>query len=109
MEHFQSSSDRVLIVPTATMVDHVRHSLARSGFPVRPREIRTLANCLEDWSSDAFTPAALLDLLIEQCLDRQRPERFSPVMGVPGVRRALADIFEQTVPAALPEDLATLQ
>lgn len=109
MEHFQSSSDRVLIVPTATMVDHVRHSLARSGFPVRPREIRTLANCLEDWSSDAFTPAALLDLLIEQCLDRQRPERFSPVMGVPGVRRALADMFEQTVPAALPEDLATLQ
>ena len=91
------------------MVEHIRHSLARSGFPVRPREIRTLANCLEDWSPEASAPAALLDLRIEQALDRLRPERFTAVAGFPGFRRALADLFEQAPPAALPADLAGLE
>ena len=59
LEHFRSQTNRLLIVPTATMAEHTRHLLARSGFPVRPREIRTLANCLEDWSPMAAAPAAL--------------------------------------------------
>jgi ATP-dependent helicase/DNAse subunit B len=113
MEHFRSQPNRLLIVPTATMVEHVRHALSRSGtpsaFPIRPREIRTLANCLEDWSSEAVAPAALLDLLIEQALDRLRPERFTAVLGFPGLRRALAELFEQAPPEALPEDLAELE
>ena len=91
------------------MVEHIRHSLARSGYPVRPREICTLATCLEDWSSQAAAPTALLDLLIEQALDRLRPERFTAVSGFPGFRRALADLFEQAPPAALPVDLASLE
>ena len=59
------------------MVEHIRHSLARSGFPVRPSEIRTLAHCLEEWSPQGPVPAPLLDLLIEQVLERRRPERFA--------------------------------
>jgi ATP-dependent helicase/DNAse subunit B len=109
LERFRSQANRLLIVPTATMVEHIRRSLARSGFPVRPREIRTLANCLEDWSPEASAPAALLDLRIEQALERLRPERFTAVAGFPGFRRALADLFEQTPPAALPADLAGLE
>ena len=90
------------------MVEHIRHSLARSGFPVRPRDIRTLANCLEDWSPVAAAPAPLLVLLIEQALERLRPERFTAVAGFPGFRRALVDLFEQAAPAALPADLASI-
>jgi len=109
LEIFKSHRDRLLVVPTATMVEHVRHSLTRSGFPVRPSEICTLAACLEEWSLDAATPAALLDLLIEQALERLRPERFTAVAGFPGFRRALAELFEQAPPEALPADLAALQ
>jgi len=90
------------------MAEHTRHLLARSGFPVRPREIRTLANCLEDWSSVAAAPVALLDLLIEQALERLRPERFTAVSGFPGFRRALAELFEHAPPQALPADIMSL-
>jgi len=90
------------------MVEHVRHSLARSGFPVRPREIRTLAHCLEEWSPQGPAPAPLLDLLIEQALEKLRPDRFAEVAGFPGFRRALAELFQEAPVAALPADLASI-
>src|ERR1019366_502706 len=102
----------LLIVPTATMAEHTRHALsrsdARSEFPVRPREIRTLAHCLEEWSPYGPAPAPLLDLLIEQALEKLRPDRFAAVAGFPGFRRALADLFQEAPPAALPADLASI-
>ena len=91
------------------MAEHSRHALARSGFPVRPREIRTLAHFLDDWVLEAAAPAAQLDLLIEQALERLRPERFTAVAGFPGFRRALADVFEESPSSALPADLAGLE
>ena len=51
----------------------------------------------------------MLDLLIEQALERLRPERFTAVAGFPGFRRALAELFEQAPSAALPADLADLE
>lgn len=109
LERFRSQPGSLLIVPTATMVEHIRHSLARSGFPVRPREICTLATFLEAWSSEAAVPAALLDLLIEQALERLRPERFAAVAGFPGFRRALAELFEHVPSQALPADIMSLE
>jgi ATP-dependent helicase/DNAse subunit B len=94
------------------MAEHTRHALsrsgARSGLPVRPREIRTLAHCLEEWSPEAAASAALLDLLIEQALERLRPARFAAVAGFPGFRRALAELFEHASPQALPADIMSL-
>ena len=55
----------------------------------------------------AAAPAALLDLLIEQALERLRPERFTAVAGFPGFRRALAELFEEAPAAVLPADLAS--
>ena len=95
------------------MVEHVRHALARSGacsgYPVRPREIRTLATALEAWCPQAAAPPALLDLFIEQALGRLRPERFTAVAEFPGFRRALADLFEHVSPQALPADILSLE
>ena len=108
LERFKSQSDRLLIVPTATMAEHIRHSLVRSGFPVRPREICTLANWL-DPENKAAVPAPLLDLLIEQALERLRPERFHAVAGFPGFRRALAELFEHVPSQALPADIMSLE
>ena len=108
LERFRSQADRLLIVPTATMVEHIRHALARSRFPVRPREIRTLAHCLEEWSPQGPAPAPFLDLLIEQALEKLRPDRFAAVAGFLGFRRALAELFEEAPPAAVPPDLASI-
>lgn len=91
------------------MAEHSRHALARSGYPVRPRQICTLANFLDQWSPEAAAPAPLLDLLIEQALERLRPERFTAVAGFPGLRAALAGIFDESPPVILPADLAGLQ
>ncbi|MCU1335937.1 MAG: ATP-dependent nuclease subunit B-like protein [Bryobacterales bacterium] len=91
------------------MVEHLRHSLARSGFPVRPRDICTLSQWLEQWSPETAAPPALLDLLVEQALERLRPERFTAVAGFPGFRRALAELFEQVTAPDLPADLAAVE
>ncbi|HEY2843541.1 MAG TPA: hypothetical protein VGJ09_07830, partial [Bryobacteraceae bacterium] len=109
LERFRSRAGSLLIVPTATMAEHIGHSLARSGFAVRPREICTLAKFIEQCSSDAAAPAPLLDLLLEQALQKLRPQRFSEVSGFPGFRRALAELFEQAPTATLPPDLAMLE
>jgi len=109
MERFRSQPGSLLILPTATMVEHIGHSLAREGFPVRPRDICTLAQFLDRCSPTAAAPAPLLDLVIEQALETLRPQRFMDVAGFPGFRRALAELFEQAPVATLPPDLADLQ
>jgi hypothetical protein len=109
MERFRSQPGSLLILPTATMVEHLRNSLARANFPLRPGEIRTLAQFLETYSAALPAPAALLDRCIEQALEKLRPARFVDVAGFPGFRRALAELFEQAPSAALPADLAALQ
>lgn len=91
------------------MVEHIGHSLAREGFPVRPRDICTLAQFLDRFAATAAAPVSLLDLLIEQAVERLRPQRFMDVAGFPGFRRALAELFEQAPAATLPADLADLQ
>jgi len=90
------------------MAEHARHAMSRAGFPVRPREIRTLAQCLEEWSSHGHAPAPLLDLLVERALEKLRPDRFAAVAGFPSFRRALAELFQEAPPAALPADLASI-
>lgn len=90
------------------MAEHARHAMSRAGFAVRPREIRTLAQCLEEWSSHGPAPAPLLDLLIERALEKLRPDRFAAVAGFPSFRRALAELFQEAPSAALPADLASI-
>jgi ATP-dependent helicase/DNAse subunit B len=109
LEFFRAQPGSLLLVPTATMVEHLRHSLARTGFPVRPRDICTLATFLDRYSAGAAAPPILLDLLIEQALEKLRPGRFTEVAGFPGLRRALAALFEQAPSQSLPEDLASVQ
>jgi len=91
------------------MAEHARHFLVRSGIPLRPRDVSTLAGFLEQWSSLAAAPAAVLDRMIEQALGALQPARFAAVAGFPGFRRALADLFEQAPASVLPADLAAIQ
>jgi len=112
MGQFRSSADAYLITPTATMAEHVRHELARSGFSVRPSRVGTLASFLELFSAaiPQAAPEPLLHVTIANALERLNPERFAPIRESRGLHVSLADLIEelpdQPPASALPQDLA---
>jgi ATP-dependent helicase/DNAse subunit B len=90
------------------MAEHVRHELARSGFPVRPSHILTLAQFLDllPLSPGATTP--LLDFLTGDALELLRPARFAALAGFRGFRAALVSLLEEIPPDALASEAAAL-
>jgi ATP-dependent helicase/DNAse subunit B len=85
-----------LIVPTATMAEHLRHQLAREEFLVRPASITTLAKFIEPWAGDMpqiSSPA--LYLAIEEILQRLRLPEFALVSGKPGFCASLVRSIEE--------------
>jgi ATP-dependent helicase/DNAse subunit B len=92
-----------LLVPTATMAEHVRHLLAREGFVFRPSLISTLSNFIEPWMADLCSvSAAALDFLIEDSLARLAPAEFRAVSTLAGFRSALAASIEELSSAGCP-------
>lgn len=90
------------------MAEHLRHMLARSGLVVRPSSIQTIAAFLDTWTTLATPPIALVHLLMERALAKQRPARFRAVMDYPGVARALVELFAQVSGSRLPDDAGRL-
>jgi ATP-dependent helicase/DNAse subunit B len=116
MHHFLASEDSCLIVPTATMAEHLRHELARSKAPVRPSRIGTLAQFLDawDWDIPPLAPQPLLYSLVSEALDDElRPTRFSALRESRELHAALAGWIEEMpeeIPAqvGIPFDLVSL-
>jgi ATP-dependent helicase/DNAse subunit B len=108
LEQFHAISGSLLVVPTSTMAEHLRHQLTRAGEPIRPHRVLTFSQFLEEHSSLAAPLPHLLHLLIQQALEQQRPARFQLVSESAGLHAALADLFEETPASALPRDLAAL-
>jgi RecB family exonuclease len=108
LRRFQARDGSVLLVPTSTMADHLRHTLVRAGFPVRPLRIQTIAAFLDTWSPLAAASAPLVQLCMERALDRVRPARFVPVAEFPGVVRELAGLFGEVSGARMPDDVGRL-
>ena len=105
---FRARAGSLLLVPTATMADHLRHSLVRSGVAVRPSSIKTLAAFLDEWSPLAAAPAPLVQLCMERALARVRAPRFDPVAEFPGVIRELAGLFGEISGKRMPDDVGRL-
>jgi ATP-dependent helicase/DNAse subunit B len=101
LEHFRSMAGSHLIVPTATMAEHLRHELARSGFRVRPSRVGTLAQLLDSWDVPKAASQPLLHSLISVALERLRPERFAAVSEFRGFHSAVSNLFEEAPPEAL--------
>ena len=83
------------------MAEHVGHELARSGFPVRPSHVGTLARWLDSWGAPPPAPRPLLLALIDAALERIRPPRFAPVAEFRGFQSSVADLFEEAPEEAL--------
>lgn len=113
MECFHAVLGSQLLVPSATMAEHLRHEMARAARarrshpPVRPGAVKTLAQFLED-TTVAPAPPLLVHLLIQEALERQRPARFESTKEFVGLHGAMAALFEEAPAHVLPADLGGL-
>lgn len=89
-----------LLTPTATMADHLRHTLAREGFVLRPSLIQTLATFVAPWVEDLpeISPAGL-HLLVERVARELAPAEFAGVLGTPGFAAALTQTIDEMASA----------
>ncbi len=95
-------ADVCLVVPTATMAEHLRHQLAREGLLVRPRCILTLHHFLEQ-APAAFEQAStpVLRHLLRRALQENPPAEFRQVAGFRGFQEALAGLIDELSAAGL--------
>ena len=85
-----------LLVPTATMAQHLQNRLAREGFVFRAGLIQTLSRFVEGFGGAApQVPAAVLYLLVEEALRRVNRPEFAEVARLPGFSAALARTMEE--------------
>ncbi len=89
-------SDFRLLVPTATMAEHVRNQLAREGFVFRPALVETLSRFVEPFAADLppVSPEALL-LVVEEALRRTQRAEFREVAGMRGFAATVARLIEE--------------
>ena len=89
-------SDFRLVVPTATMAEHLRHRLAREGYVFRPGSIVTLSRFLATTAGESreITRAGLC-LAVECALARLRPRAFERVGALAGFQSAIAALIEE--------------
>jgi len=79
-----------LIAPTASLAEHLRHQIARTGLAVPTASVQTLAELVESLTPGCRTsPPALEALLLGRVLERVAPPEFASVAGYPGFRAAL--------------------
>jgi ATP-dependent helicase/DNAse subunit B len=84
-----------LVTPTATMAEHLRNTLAREGYVVRPKIIRTLAEFVAELSPEAKPVSqTALAVLMREVLEEEAPAYFLPMRGNPGLASALCSAID---------------
>ncbi|HTS66151.1 MAG TPA: PD-(D/E)XK nuclease family protein [Candidatus Acidoferrales bacterium] len=80
-----------LLVPTATMAQHLQNQLAREGHVFRRGLIQTLSSFLREWVEDAAeVPLPVLYLITEDAARRVNRPEFARVIDLPGFGASLA-------------------
>ena len=94
-EMFHAAPAR-MIVPTATMAEHLRHQLARDGRLVRDSQVVTLATLVSEFAAkDAQVSPGELHILVRRTLARFRSRRWQPLLATPGFAAALASMASE--------------
>ena len=89
-------SDFRLLVPTATMAEHLRNELTREGFVFRPGLITTPSGFVQPWVEDLpKAGASCLDFLVAKTLADLSPSEFQAVAGYRGFRSSLISLVEE--------------
>jgi hypothetical protein len=85
-----------LLVPTATMAQHLQNRLAREGFVFRRTLIQTIYGFLRPWTSDLpEVTAPVLHLLVEQAARRVARPEFERVTQFHGFCASLAKTISE--------------
>lgn len=80
-----------LLVPTATLAQHLQNRLAREGFVFRRGLVQTLSGFVQDWAGDApQVPDSVLYLMVEEAARRVNRPEFTGVVDMPGFWASLA-------------------
>ncbi len=89
-----------LLVPTATMAQHLQNQVAREGLLLRPQLIQTLSAFVREWCGEAReAPQAVVYLVVEDAVRRAGMPEFSPVADTPGFCASLARTIEELASA----------
>ena len=84
-----------LLVPSATMAEHIRNQLAREGFLLRKSTVTTLSRFVDELKLAPPAPdAARLESIIASILAADCPADYHAVASQPGFIRHLAGSFE---------------
>lgn len=85
-----------LLVPTATLAQHLQNRLAREGFVFPVRLVDTLSGFVNAWAGDVPQVAsAVLALLVEQTARRLNRPEFASVVELPGFCASLGRTIEE--------------
>ena len=89
-----------LLVPTATMAQHLRNQLAREGLVFSPSLIQTVSRFIEPWVADRpEVSSPLLTILVEKVLRRLRLPEFQHVAEFAGLHAKLAAVIDECASA----------
>ena len=95
--------DTQLLVPTATMAEHLRHALTREGLLVRPSSIVTLFHFVEEHAKGFdLASGPVLRRLVRRALRDTPPGEFGGVADFPGFLEALVHLIEELSASGLP-------
>jgi ATP-dependent helicase/DNAse subunit B len=85
-----------LLVPTATLAQHLQNQIAREGFVFHRNLIQTLSAFVETWAGDPpQVPDAVIYLMVEKAARRvERPE-FARVADTPGFYASLTKTINE--------------
>ncbi|MBZ5593642.1 MAG: PD-(D/E)XK nuclease family protein [Acidobacteriia bacterium] len=85
-----------LLVPTATMAQHLRNQMAREGLVFSPSVIQTISRFIEPWAADLPQVAdSLLPVLVEKSVQRLNLPEFAKVAHLSGFHARLAATIEE--------------
>src|SRR5271157_1191081 len=96
-EALRTGNQRVrLLVPTATLDQHLQNRLAREGFVFPGNLIDTLSGFVENWTGAVpQAPEAVLYLIVEQAARQVNRPEFADVAQLPGFCASLARTIEE--------------
>ncbi len=80
-----------LLVPTATLAQHLQNRLAREGLVFSPAVVQTLSGFVDAWAADLpQAPDAVLYLIVGQAIAHVRRREFAQVAHMPGFCASVA-------------------
>ncbi|HUJ22626.1 MAG TPA: AAA family ATPase, partial [Bryobacteraceae bacterium] len=96
----RGDSEVRLLVPTATMAQHLRDMLAREGLVFPPGVIQTLSRFVEHWAAGLpQVSEPVLQTLVEQTVRRLNLSEFSKSAHLVGFHTRLAAVFSECAAA----------